>query len=56
MNVLYLILPISFVLAAGIIYAFVRATLSGQWDDLDTPAYRILFDDTDQPKGDSDVK
>jgi cbb3-type cytochrome oxidase maturation protein len=57
MNVLYFILPLSFLFAAGIMYVFIRATLSGQWDDLDTPAYRILFDDESvQSKGDPDDK
>lgn len=52
MNVLYFILPLSFLFAAGCVIVFIRATLDGQWDDLDTPAHRILLDDSEPPQGD----
>jgi cbb3-type cytochrome oxidase maturation protein len=45
MNVLYFILPISILFAMGVVGAFVVATVTGQWDDLDTPAHRMLLDD-----------
>jgi cbb3-type cytochrome oxidase maturation protein len=51
MNVLIIILPLSIGLAVLIAVGFIIATLRGQWDDLETPAVRILFDD-DLEKGD----
>lgn len=45
MNVLYLVVPLALVLASGAVLAFVWATRSGQFDDLDTPARRMLLDD-----------
>jgi cbb3-type cytochrome oxidase maturation protein len=44
MIVLYIVLPLALVLAAIALWAFVRATKQGQFDDLDTPAIRMLFD------------
>ena len=51
MNVLYFIIPVSLLFALGIAVVFILATLNGQWDDLDTPAHRILLED--QPVGDN---
>lgn len=45
MNVLYLLLPIALVLATAAVLTFVWAVRRGQFDDLDTPAIRVLFDD-----------
>lgn len=45
MSVLYIVLPIALVLAAGGVAAFVWAVRKGQYDDLDTPSYRAIFDD-----------
>jgi cbb3-type cytochrome oxidase maturation protein len=45
MTILYLILPLALVLAAGAVAAFVWTVRSGQLDDVDTPPRRILFDD-----------
>jgi cbb3-type cytochrome oxidase maturation protein len=53
MNVLFFILPLSFLFAFGVIVVFILATRNGQWDDLDTPAHRILVDDTDSHNGDT---
>ena len=44
MEVLYLLVPISVVLALVIALAFVLAIRSGQFDDLEGPAYRVLSD------------
>ena len=52
MNVLYFILPISFLFAAGVVGVFIWATRTGQWDDLETPAHRILWDDEINQQGD----
>jgi len=45
MNVLYIVLPLAIVLAGAGLAAFLWAVRKGQFDDLDTPAVRMLFDD-----------
>jgi len=45
MKMVFLVLPLALVLAAVAVYAFVWAARSGQYDDLDTPARRMLHDD-----------
>ena len=47
MEVLYLLIPLSLVLVALIIWIFLWAIRSGQYDDLEGPAHRILMDDDD---------
>jgi cbb3-type cytochrome oxidase maturation protein len=50
MSVIYVLLPLAFVLGIAAVWAFVRATRAGQFDDLETPAHRILHDDDqDEP-------
>jgi len=46
---LYLLIPISLLLVFIIGALFWWALRSGQYDDLEGPAYRILFDDRDEP-------
>ena len=45
MSVIYLALPIALLLVGAAFMAFRWSVRSGQLDDLDTPAYRALFDD-----------
>ncbi len=45
MTVLYLVVPLALVIAAAAVVAFIWAVRSGQLDDVDTPARRILFDE-----------
>jgi cbb3-type cytochrome oxidase maturation protein len=45
MNVIYLLLPFAILLGLFFIGLFIWATKKGQYDDLDTPALRMLFDD-----------
>lgn len=47
MNILLLLIPLSLVLLALAIAAFVWAVKRGQFDDLDTPAIDILADDVE---------
>lgn len=47
MDILYLLIPLALVLLAVAIGAFIWASRSGQFEDLDGPAYRILMDDDD---------
>ena len=42
---IYIVLPLAIVLAAAALLAFVRSARGGQFDDLDTPKYRMLDDD-----------
>ncbi|MDX2458123.1 MAG: cbb3-type cytochrome oxidase assembly protein CcoS [Gammaproteobacteria bacterium] len=48
MEILYLLIPLSLVLVGLIIWVFLWAVRSGQFDDLEGPAHQILMDD-DRP-------
>ena len=45
MSVIYIALPVALLMGFGAVAAFVWAVNRGQYDDLDTPAVRILHDD-----------
>jgi cbb3-type cytochrome oxidase maturation protein len=45
MTVLYIVVPLALLVAAGAVGAFIWTVRSGQLDDVDTPPRRILFDD-----------
>jgi cbb3-type cytochrome oxidase maturation protein len=45
MTVLFVVLPLAVGLSGLAVLAFVWATKSGQLDDLETPAVRVLCDD-----------
>jgi len=45
MSVIYVLLPVALALAAAALWAFIHAVRSGQYDDLDSPAVRMLLDD-----------
>lgn len=45
MSVLFLILPLALLLSGAAAFAFVWATRRGQFDDIETPAVRLLCDD-----------
>ena len=49
MEIIYLLIPLSVILVGVIIWIFLWAIRSGQFDDLEGPAHRILMDD-DSPK------
>lgn len=46
MTILFLVLPLTIALSSGAVAAFAWATRRGQFDDLETPALRILHDDS----------
>lgn len=50
MNVLIFMIPLALTLGAGFVLAFLWAVQKGQFDDLDTPALRILNDDNERKK------
>jgi len=45
MNILYLLIPISLLLLGLIVWILMWAVRSGQYDDLEGPAHRILMDE-----------
>ena len=47
MNILYLLIPISLIIVAIAVWVFMWAIRSGQYEDLEGPAHRILMDDND---------
>lgn len=47
MTVLYILVPIAIALVIIAIWLFNWAVNNGQYDDLDSPAHSILFDDDD---------
>lgn len=49
MSILYLMIPMGILIVIGAIWAFFWAVNSGQFDDLDSPAWRILLDDDTKP-------
>ncbi|WP_309672822.1 cbb3-type cytochrome oxidase assembly protein CcoS [Gemmatimonas sp.] len=44
MSVIYLVLPLALIIVGGAVLAFVWSAKSGQYDDLETPAVRVLHD------------
>jgi cbb3-type cytochrome oxidase maturation protein len=49
MTIIYVLIPIGLLLLALGVWAFFWASGSGQYDDLDSPAWRILMDDDSRP-------
>ncbi|OOG23079.1 cytochrome oxidase maturation protein, cbb3-type [Thioalkalivibrio denitrificans] len=47
MDILYLLIPLGMVFLALVIGAFLWAVKSGQYEDMEGPAHRILMDDDD---------
>ena len=49
MSILYLLIPLGLVLLGLAVAAFFWAVGSGQFDDLEGPAWEILMDDDEPP-------
>ena len=49
METIFVLLPLALLIAAIAVGFFIWAARTGQFDDLDTPAVRILFDDDEPP-------
>jgi cbb3-type cytochrome oxidase maturation protein len=47
MDILYLLIPLSLIIVAIAVWVFMWAIRSGQYEDLEGPAHRILMDDDD---------
>ena len=59
METLYFLLPISLLLMGLIVWALLWAVRSGQFEDLEGPAHRLLMDDEElvsTPDGGDDDK
>lgn len=50
MNIIYLMMPIALLLGGGFTLAFIFCAKSGQYDDLETPAHRILLEENHESK------
>ncbi len=48
MEIIFLLIVVSLIIALGFLAAFIWAIKSGQYDDDYTPSVRILFDDDKQ--------
>ena len=46
---MFVLLPLALLFAAVAVCVFIWAALSGQYDDVHTPAVRILHDDEEPP-------
>ncbi len=51
MTIIYILLPLALILGTGFLAAFMWGALDGQFDDLDTPALRILSSEDLHEKG-----
>ena len=47
MTILYLLIPLAVVLIAVAVAFFIWTVRTGQYEDMEGPAYRILMDDDD---------
>ena len=54
MSILYVLIPLALLLLGAAVWAFFWAVGSGQFDDLDTPAVRVVMDDDTAPDQDED--
>lgn len=48
MSIVYLLIPIAIILASIAIWAFFWSVNSGQYEDLESPAHSILYDDDEE--------
>lgn len=58
MNIFYLLIGVSLLAAIIFLAAFIWAVKTGQFDDNETPPYRMLFDDepVEEEKEDEETK
>lgn len=56
MSIIYVLIPLGLIVVGLGIWAFFWAAGSGQFDDLETPAWRILMDDDRRPPQDGPGK
>ena len=51
METIFVLLPLALLIAAIAVGFFIWAARTGQFDDLETPAVRILFEDEEAGRG-----
>ncbi len=56
MDILYLLIPLSLVFVAVIALVFLWAVKSGQFEDMEGPAHRILMDDDSPVVSPNDIQ
>lgn len=54
MNIIYLLLPLALLLVLVFVLFYLWAVKHDQFEDLETPARRILLDDSAPPKNSTD--
>jgi cbb3-type cytochrome oxidase maturation protein len=47
-NIVFVLIPLAILLLGAAVWAFIWAVNHGQFDDLEGPAHRILFDDDEK--------
>lgn len=50
MNIVVFMIPTALFLSACFLFAFIWAVSQGQYDDVETPSYRILIDDNQRER------
>ncbi len=55
MSIIYIVLPLALLIVLAAVLAFTWAARRGQFDDLDTPALRMLHDDVVIPRREFDA-
>jgi len=55
LSIIYILIPLGLVVLGSAIAAFFWAVRSGQYDDLESPAWRILLDDDRAPPQHEDL-
>lgn len=50
MNIIFLTIPLALILATFFVIAFIIAVKVGQFDDLETPAYKLLLEEKNNLK------
>jgi len=52
MSVIFVVLPLALIIVGAALWAYVWAAREGQFDDMDTPALRMLRDEEKQKDAD----
>lgn len=56
MDIVFILVPLTLLLALLALGAYFWAVKSGQFDDLETPSLRVLFDDEDKSSAKNEDK
>ena len=54
MEILIFLVPLASLVVVAAVWAFVWALRRGQFDDLDSPAWRVVFDDQERQRKSDD--